>query len=85
MDHQRPRGLAKNIELLERKWEIINMDFITVLPKSRSQHDSIWVIVDKMTKSTHFFPVNTTYSAEDYVKLYLQEVVRLHGVPVSII
>ena len=77
MDHQRPRGLAKNIELLERKWEIINMDFITVLPKSRSQHDSIWVIVDKMKKSTHFFPVNTTYSAEDYVKLYLQEVVRL--------
>ena len=61
------------------------MDFITVLPKSRSQHDSIWVIVDRMTKSAHFLLVKTTYSGKDYAKLYLQEVVRLHGVPISII
>ncbi|KAH0781055.1 hypothetical protein KY290_000653 [Solanum tuberosum] len=55
------------------------------LPRSRRQHDSIWVIVDRMTKSAHFLSVKTTHSAEDYAKLYLQEVVRLHGVPVSII
>ncbi|WMV32150.1 hypothetical protein MTR67_025535 [Solanum verrucosum] len=65
--------------------EIINMDFITGLPRSRRQHDSIWVIVDRMTKSAHFLPVKTTHSTEDYAKLYIQEVVRLHGVPVSII
>ncbi|KAH0636311.1 hypothetical protein KY290_036738 [Solanum tuberosum] len=62
-----------------------NMDFITGLQRSRRQHDSIWVIVDQMTKSSHFLPIKTTHSTEDYAKLYLQEVVRLHGVPVSII
>ncbi|WMV59461.1 hypothetical protein MTR67_052846 [Solanum verrucosum] len=65
-------------------WVVI-MDFITGLPQFRCQHDSIWVIVDRMTKSTHFLPVKTTHSAEDYAKLYLQEVVRLHGVLVLII
>ncbi|KAL3360779.1 hypothetical protein AABB24_013964 [Solanum stoloniferum] len=64
---------------------MINMDFITGFPRSRRQHDSIWVIVDRMTKSAHFLPVKITHSAEDYAKLYIQEVVRLHGVPVSII
>ncbi|KAH0720379.1 hypothetical protein KY285_005181 [Solanum tuberosum] len=85
VEHQSPGGLAQNIELLEWKWEMINMDFITCLPRSRRQHDSIWVIVDRMTKSSHFLPVKTTHSVEDYAKLYLQEVVRLHGVSVSII
>ena len=56
------------------------MDFITGLPRSCRQHDSIWVIVDRMTKSAHFLLVKTTHTAEDYAKLYLQEVVRLHGV-----
>ncbi|WMV25861.1 hypothetical protein MTR67_019246 [Solanum verrucosum] len=64
---------------------MINMDFITGLPKSRRPHDSIWVIVDRMTKSAHFLPVKTTNTAEDYAKLYVQEIMRLHGVPISII
>ena len=61
------------------------MDFITGLPRTSRQHDSIWVIVDRMTKSSLFFTVKTTYSAEDYVKFYLTKIVRLHGVPLSII
>ena len=61
------------------------MDFITGLPRIRRQHDSIWVIVDRMTKSSRFLAVKTTYSVEDYAKLYLTEFVRLHGVPLSII
>ncbi|WMV41915.1 hypothetical protein MTR67_035300 [Solanum verrucosum] len=85
VEHQRPGGMAQNIEIPEWKWEMINIDFITGLPRSRRQHDSIWVIVDRMTKSTHFLPIKTTHSAEDYAKLYIQEIVRLHGVPVSII
>ncbi|KAH0702583.1 hypothetical protein KY285_016861 [Solanum tuberosum] len=85
VEHQRPGGLAQNIELPEWKLEMINMDFIMGLPMSRMQHDSIWVIVDIMTKSTNFFPVKTTHTAADYAKLYLQEVVRLHGVLFSII
>ena len=61
------------------------MDFITGLPRTRIQHDSIWVIVDRMTKSSRFLAVKTRYSLEDYAKLYLTEIVRLHGVPLSII
>ncbi|WMV59092.1 hypothetical protein MTR67_052477 [Solanum verrucosum] len=64
--------MAQNIELSEWKWEMINMEFITGLPRSRRQHDSIWVIIDCMTKSAHFLPVKTTHS-EDYAKLYIQE------------
>ena len=61
------------------------MDFITGLPRTCGQHDSIWVIVDRMTKSSLFLAVKTTYSVEDYAKLYLTEIVRLHGVPLSIV
>ena len=64
---------------------MINMDFITGLPHTHRQHDSIWVIVDRVTKSSHFLAVKTTDSAENYVKLYINEIVRLHGVPLSII
>ena len=85
VEHQRPGGLAPNIELLEWKWEMINMDFVTGLSRSQGHHDSIWVIIVRMTKSTHFLSINTTHSAEDYAKLYIDEVVRHHGVPVSII
>ena len=78
-------GLPQTIELSEWMWEMINMNFIKGLPSSRRQHDSIWVFVDRMTKSTHFLPVNTKYSAEDYANLYLQEVLRLYGGLISII
>ena len=61
------------------------MNFITRLPRTRRQHDLIWVIVDRMTKSSRFLAVNTTYSAEDCANPYLTEIVRLNGVPLSII
>ncbi|WMV09812.1 hypothetical protein MTR67_003197 [Solanum verrucosum] len=76
VEHQRPGGMAQNIEILEWKWEMINMVFITDLSQSRRQHNSIWVIVDRMTKSAHFFQVKTTHLAEDYARLYIQEVLR---------
>ncbi|XP_019238505.1 PREDICTED: uncharacterized protein LOC109218581 [Nicotiana attenuata] len=85
VEHQRPGGLTQNIEIPIWKWEMINMDFITGLPRSFRKHDSIWVIVDRLTKSAHFLPVKTTDSAEDYAKLYIKEIVRLHGTPLSII
>ena len=65
--------------------EVINMDFITGLPSTSRQHDSIWVIVDRMTKSSHLLAVNTTDSEEDYAKLYINETMRSHGFPLSII
>ena len=61
------------------------MDFITALPRTQRKYDSIWFIVDRLTKSAHFLPVRTTYSAEDYARLYVREIVRLHGVPTSFI
>ena len=83
--HQRPGGLAQNIKLPEWKWEMINMVLSTGIPRSRQKYDSIWVIVDRMTKSSHFRPVKTTHSVEDYAKSYIQEVVRFHGLSVSTI
>ena len=77
--------MTQEIDIPSLKWEVINMDFITVLPHSRRQHDSIWVVVDRMTKSSQYLAVETTYLAEDYAKLYINEIQRLHGVTLSII
>ena len=85
VEHQKPRGYMQCIELPTWKWDMINMDFVTGLPHSFWKFDSIWVIVDRLTKSTHFLPVRSDYTVEEYAKLYLKEIVRLHGVPISII
>ena len=85
VEHQRPGGYMKHIELFIWKWGMINRDFVTGLPLSFSKFDSIWVIVERITKVVHFLPVKTTYTAEEYVRLYIKEIVRLHGVPISII
>lgn len=61
------------------------MDFVMGLPCTHHQHDSIWIIMDKITKSAHFILVHTSYSSKDYAKLYLRELVRFYGVPLSII
>ena len=61
------------------------MDFIIGLPHNHMQHESIWVIVDRVTKSAHFLPVKTRDLMEDYAKLYIIEIVRIHEVPLSII
>ena len=77
--------MTQEIYISTWNWDVINMDFITGLPRTRRQHDSIWVIVDRMTKSSRFLAVETTDSAKDYAKLYINEIVRFHGVPLSII
>ena len=84
VEHQELEGMTQEIDIPTWKWDVINMYFITRLPCSRRQHDSIWVIVYRMTMYSRFLAVKTTYSAEDYAKLYLTEIVRLHGVPLSI-
>ena len=61
------------------------MDFVSGLPLTPSKKDSVWVIVDRLTKSAHFIPVRTDFSLQKLAKLYVAEIVRLHGVPVSII
>ena len=61
------------------------MDFVTGLPRTQRQHDSIWMIVDRLTKSAHFLLVNVEDSLEKLAHLYVDEIARLHGVPVSIV
>ena len=61
------------------------MDFITGLPMTQQGHDFIWVIVDRLTKSAHFVPMNTRYLARRYAELYISQIVRLHGIPRTII
>ena len=84
-EHKRPRGTLQRMTIQEWKWERIAMDFVVGLPKTMGKYDSIWVIVDRLTKSAHFIPVKVTYNAEKLAKLYISEIVRLHGVPLSII
>ena len=83
--YHKPGGMTQEIDIPTWKWDVINMDFITGLPRTHRQHDSVWEIVDMMTKCSRFLEVKTTYSAEDYAKTYLTEILRLHGVPLSII
>ncbi|GKB79103.1 reverse transcriptase domain-containing protein [Tanacetum coccineum] len=84
-EHQRPSGLLQQPEIPECKWEHITMDFVTGLPRTSSCYDSIWVIVDRLTKSAHFLAMKKTDSMEKLTRLYLKEVVCRHGVPLSII
>ncbi|GKB48802.1 putative reverse transcriptase domain-containing protein [Tanacetum coccineum] len=81
----RPSDLLQQHEILEWKWEGIAMDFVTKLPRTSSGHDTIWVIVDRLTKSAHFLPMPEDYKMERLARLYLNEIVARHGVPISII
>jgi hypothetical protein len=84
-EHGRPAGLLHPLKLPEWKWEEIGMHFIVGLPRSQKGYDSIWVIVDRLTKVAHFIPVKTTYNGYQLVELYMARIVCLHGVPEKII
>ena len=73
------------MKIPEWKWEEVGMDFIVGLPRTQSGCDSIWVIVDRLTKVAHFIPVKTTYIGANLVELYMQQIVCLHGVPKKIV
>ncbi|KAA0051925.1 pol protein [Cucumis melo var. makuwa] len=82
---QRPAGLLQPLSVPGWKWESVLMDFITELPKTLKGYTVIWVVVDRLTKSAHFVPGKSTYTASKWGQLYVTEIVRLHGVLVSII
>ncbi|GJY06798.1 ty3-gypsy retrotransposon protein [Tanacetum coccineum] len=84
-EHQRPSGLLQQPEIPVWKWKGIAMDFVTKLPRTSSGHDTIWVIVDRLTKSAHFLPMREDYKMDRLARLYLNEIVARHGVPISII
>jgi hypothetical protein len=84
-DHLRPAGNLQSLSIPEWKCESICMDFIVGLPHTSCGYNSIWVIVDRLTKSAHFIPVATTYRVGQYVELYKSHIVRYHGIPKTII
>ncbi|GKC82156.1 putative reverse transcriptase domain-containing protein [Tanacetum coccineum] len=78
-EHQRPSGLLQQPKILEWKWDKITMDLITKLPSSRSGHDTIWVIVDRLTKSAYFLAIREDFSTEKLVRLYIDVIVKALG------
>ena len=83
--HQLPGGLLQPLEIPTWKWECVTCDFITKLPRTQKRHDSIWVVVDRLTKAAHFIPTKSTRIAEYLVELYINNIVRLHGIPKEIV
>ena len=85
VEHQKPIETLQPLPILKWKWEHITMDFVVGLPRTQTSHDAIWVIVDRLTKLAHFLAIHSTFSLERLARLYIDEVVKLHGVPVMIV
>ncbi|KAI3682698.1 hypothetical protein L1987_82867 [Smallanthus sonchifolius] len=84
-EHQRPSGLLEQPEIPVWKWENLAMDFITKLPRTSSGYDSIWVIIDRLTRSAHLLPIREDYRVEKLARIYIDKIVSRHGVPLNII
>ena len=84
-EHQVPSGLVQPIRISEWKWDRITIDFVVGLLLTGRKHNSVWVVVDRLTKSAHFLLVRTDYLLDKLAELYIKEIFRLHGIPISII
>ena len=84
-EHQRPAGLLQPLPVSEWKWDHITMDFVSGLPRTNKGKNSVWVIVDRLTKAAHFLAVKTTDTMVTLSRLYSEEIVRLHGVSLLIV
>ena len=84
-ERQKPYGLLQPLPIPEWKWERITMDFVFKIPPTVQRHDGIWVVVDRLTKSAHFIPIHEKFSPQKLAELFMNHIVGLHGVPVSII
>jgi hypothetical protein len=84
-EHQRPAGLLQPLDIPTWKWDDINMDFIVGLPRTQKGNDSIWVIVDRLTKVAHFLPVKTSYNVSRLAEMYVDNILKLHGAVRSIV
>ena len=84
-EHQKPAGKIQPFPIPIWKWDKITMDFVTGLPRTQRQHDAIWVIVDRLMKSAHCLLVSNDDSLDKLAQLYMEDIVRLHGVPLSIV
>jgi hypothetical protein len=85
VEHRHPVGLLQPLPIPKWKWEFVTMDFITKLPITNKQHDSIMVVVDKLTKAAHFILVKLTHKAANIVDVYMREIATLHGITKTIV
>ena len=83
--HQVSSNLLNPIPIPQWKWGNITMDFVSSFPLTQKKHDSVWVIVGRLTKSAHFLPIRLDYSMDRLAEMYVNEIVRLHGIPLSIV
>jgi hypothetical protein len=84
-EHQKPNGLLQPLPVPVWKWDEIGMDFITSLPRTKHGNDSVWVIVDRLTKVARFVPMCTTFGGDKLAKLYIDRIMKLHGIPRRIV
>ncbi|GJR38616.1 putative nucleotidyltransferase, ribonuclease H [Tanacetum coccineum] len=85
IEHQRASGLLQPLDIPTWKWEQISIDFVTRLPRTFKKNDAIWVVVDRLTKSAYFLPIQQGYSGSKLAKIFQQEIIRLHDTPASIV
>jgi hypothetical protein len=84
-EHQRPARPLQPLSIPEWKWDQIAMDFVVGLPKAPGGQDSVWVVIDRLTKSAHFIPFHIIDSVPNLAEMYNRDIVRLRGVPISIV
>ena len=84
-EHHHPIGLLHPFPILEWKWEVISMDFITGFPMNWRQHDSIMVVVDKLINATHFIPVKSMHKIDAIANIFMKDIFKLHGFPKAIV
>jgi hypothetical protein len=84
-EHRYPMGFLQSFPILERKWEVVKIHFITKLPRKTRQYDSIMVVVDKLTKASHFVLIKMTHTTTNIADIYMREISRLHGIPKEIV
>jgi len=85
IEQQRPKGMLTQLAIPVWKWDNISMDFVTHLQHTLRKHEPVWVIVDWLTKTTHFLPIDLRISMQKLAQIYIDEIVRLHGVPSRIV
>jgi hypothetical protein len=84
-EHQHPTHLLKPLLILDKKWEVVTMDFITRLITTSRHHDSIMVAVDKLSKEIHFIPIKSTHKIDDIARIFMREIFKFHGLPREIV
>jgi hypothetical protein len=84
-EHRHPTGLLQPLPIPEWKWGVVTIYFIMKLPRTNKKHDSIMVVVDKLTKASHFIPIKLTHKETNVADIYMREITQLHGIPKTIV